>query len=221
MKMKKKRPVTLWPDAQGQSLVEFALVLPFLILLLLGVIEIGFMAFDYLSLSTANREGVRLASRARFTDAMVAERIVSSSGLSEQDDGSFAPNMRLIGPDANLGVIITHLSIDEDGTLISVTSYVSGTILGPGNVPRPLVAEDTHFTATEMATLIADSGDVTTELNNYRSAMSFDELSEEIVIVESFLTHEMWTSWSDFPVTNSMTLYFYSTMRVTRDSRQN
>ena len=46
----------------GQSLVEFALILPALMLLLLGVIQFGFVFQSYVTLSTAAREAARDAS---------------------------------------------------------------------------------------------------------------------------------------------------------------
>jgi Flp pilus assembly protein TadG len=47
---------------KGQSLVEFALVLPLLILLLVSIIEFGFIFNSYLTINNAAREGGRVAS---------------------------------------------------------------------------------------------------------------------------------------------------------------
>jgi len=47
------------PD--GQGLVEFALVLPVLLLILMGVFDFGRAVFAYNSLSNAAREGARVA----------------------------------------------------------------------------------------------------------------------------------------------------------------
>ncbi len=46
----------------GQSLVEFALVFPLIILLLMGLFDIGRAVLYYSTLNTAVREGTRLAS---------------------------------------------------------------------------------------------------------------------------------------------------------------
>jgi Flp pilus assembly protein TadG len=43
----------------GQSLVEFALMLPFLVLLLVGVIDLGRIYFSYMTIVNAAREGAR------------------------------------------------------------------------------------------------------------------------------------------------------------------
>src|SRR5690606_26073928 len=49
---------------RGASAVEFALVVPILITLLFGIIEMGFLMKDYVSLSSAVRAGARTASAA-------------------------------------------------------------------------------------------------------------------------------------------------------------
>ena len=51
------------PAASGQTLVEFALVLPVLILLILAVIDFGRAAVDYNALAHAAREGAQQVRR--------------------------------------------------------------------------------------------------------------------------------------------------------------
>ena len=47
---------------KGQSLVEFALILPIVILILMGILEYGLMLNSYLSINNASREGARLGA---------------------------------------------------------------------------------------------------------------------------------------------------------------
>lgn len=47
---------------KGQSMVEFALVIPVLLLIVIGIIEFGFMFSSYLTLTNASREAVRFIS---------------------------------------------------------------------------------------------------------------------------------------------------------------
>ncbi|MCP8969322.1 TadE/TadG family type IV pilus assembly protein [Ectobacillus ponti] len=54
----------------GQSLVEFALVLPVLVLLIFGIIDFGRVLHTYLTLDHAGREAARAASIGK-TDADV------------------------------------------------------------------------------------------------------------------------------------------------------
>ena len=46
-------------DQTGQGLVEFALVLPVVIFIVLGIIEVGFLLFTYSSVNSAAREAAR------------------------------------------------------------------------------------------------------------------------------------------------------------------
>ncbi len=63
---------------RGQSMVEFALCLPVLLLLLCGVIEFGWVMGNQLILANVTREGVRagiVATTAADNSAVVIERI--------------------------------------------------------------------------------------------------------------------------------------------------
>ena len=66
----------------GQTLVEFALVLPILALLLFGVIQFGIVFNNYLTLTDAVRAGARKAAVSRQTTDPVgtAKTAVVSSG---------------------------------------------------------------------------------------------------------------------------------------------
>src|SRR5690349_20360326 len=47
---------------RGQSMVEFALIVPLLFLFILGIIEMGYALFVYTSVQNAAREGARSAA---------------------------------------------------------------------------------------------------------------------------------------------------------------
>jgi Flp pilus assembly protein TadG len=47
-------------NEKGQSLVEFAILLPFLLLLIMGILEFGIMLNSYLTINNSAREGARL-----------------------------------------------------------------------------------------------------------------------------------------------------------------
>jgi Flp pilus assembly protein TadG len=58
-----RRPIT--PDAsaqRGQSLVEFAMVMMPLFIILLGIIQFGFIFNSYVTITNASREGARLGT---------------------------------------------------------------------------------------------------------------------------------------------------------------
>lgn len=58
----------------GASALEFALVAPVLLLLVLGLIEFGFMFQTQLALTHAAREGARIAAVGQFDPAVVISR---------------------------------------------------------------------------------------------------------------------------------------------------
>ena len=54
--------------SKAQGMVEFALITPILLLLLFGVIDFGWMVFNYSQLYNALREGVRYGSVPGFVN---------------------------------------------------------------------------------------------------------------------------------------------------------
>lgn len=73
---------------RGQSLVEFAIVLPLLVVLALGVVEISWALLDNHVLTKLSREGSNLISRdTSLKDAETAMRSMSSRPL-DFDNGS-------------------------------------------------------------------------------------------------------------------------------------
>lgn len=67
----------------GQSLVEFALVVPLLLVFLLGIMEYGWFMKNQLTVSNAAREGARYAALGRSTsdiDARIQDKAVTVPG---------------------------------------------------------------------------------------------------------------------------------------------
>lgn len=109
-------------DEEGQGLLELALALPVLLILFLGLIELGMLMRAKLVLVNANREAARFASRGTFTDEQVAHRgLVSFAGQLPA---------RTTWPGANTGIIVTrfHVPAEEDGVATHSTPYVTGTV---------------------------------------------------------------------------------------------
>jgi Flp pilus assembly protein TadG len=51
---------------EGQTMVEFALIMPVLLLVIFGIIQFGVLYNDYISLTDATRIGARKAATARY-----------------------------------------------------------------------------------------------------------------------------------------------------------
>ena len=73
---------------RGQSLVEMALVMPLLILIVFGVVEVSYALFDQHIVTRLTREGSNLISRSTtLGDAMTALRTMDSAPV-DLDNGS-------------------------------------------------------------------------------------------------------------------------------------
>jgi Flp pilus assembly protein TadG len=74
-------------DESGAELIEFALVLPLLLIILLGIIEFGFLFQRYEVVTNAAREGARMAvlpGHLGYTNADIQARVnqyLTASGL--------------------------------------------------------------------------------------------------------------------------------------------
>lgn len=58
---------------EGQTAVEFALVTPVIVVMLLGIIQVGITFHDYIQLTDAARAGARKAVVSRFTGQTTAQ----------------------------------------------------------------------------------------------------------------------------------------------------
>lgn len=98
---------------RGQSLVEFALVLPILLILLLGIVDFGMGLRAYVTLTNATREGARFAA------------VGNPAGSYPADcTGSFGGSA--------VGRVCTTLSgLDLDGVQSVSVEYPDGQL--PGN----------------------------------------------------------------------------------------
>ena len=66
----------------GQAFVEFAIVLPLLVMLVLGICQFGLAFHNYLSITDAARVGARAAAVNRTTGACAAARTAIQNTVS-------------------------------------------------------------------------------------------------------------------------------------------
>ena len=72
-------------DDNGQTMVEFALVLPIMLVVLFGIIQFGITFKDYVTLTDAVRAGARTAAVSRYSSTPVADtvaRVKSAADLT-------------------------------------------------------------------------------------------------------------------------------------------
>lgn len=78
--MRNRRHSRAGSDPPGQSLVEIALVLPVVLLLMLGTIDLGRCFFDYIEIRNAAFEGARYGAR-NPSDTAGIESLVRAHGV--------------------------------------------------------------------------------------------------------------------------------------------
>ena len=85
---------------RGAELVEFALVLPLLLVLIGGIVDFGFLFQRYEVVTNAAREGARLASLAGYTDAAARTRVREyiRVGLESDDCAAGCGSARTLRP---------------------------------------------------------------------------------------------------------------------------
>lgn len=100
----------------GAAAVEFAIVLPLLVLLLFGIVEFGLLLYNQQVITNASREGARygIVSRTpRYSDGEIEQvvrnycqdRLVTFSGSTEQTVVTCSPTNRdIFGTDLTVDV---------------------------------------------------------------------------------------------------------------------
>lgn len=125
----------------GQALVEFTIVIPVFMLLLMGMMEFGFAFSDRLTLGNATREGARVGA------SLVTGMTTTCSGDPAGVDTAIVASMQFIlksgGSDVNLSHI-TAIKIfkatatgAQSGSSVNTWSYTPGS--GPDSDPGPAV----------------------------------------------------------------------------------
>lgn len=103
---------TAWERQEGQSLVEFALILPVFLILLFGVIEFGLLLYNQHVITNASREGARYGIVVRAPRRTAAE-------ITAVVDTYCADHMVTFGPETppTTNVAFTTQSFGDDLTV--------------------------------------------------------------------------------------------------------
>ncbi|MEH7501322.1 TadE family protein [Neobacillus drentensis] len=120
---------------KGQSLVEFALIVPLLIILLFGIIDFGRIFHVYLTIDHAGREAARAASIGKDDTTVINTAVndASSIGLTAGKVGVSPSGAR------------------DSGTNITITINYPINFLTPviGNIVGPITLTDTTVMRVE------------------------------------------------------------------------
>ena len=121
---------------RGAEVIEFAIVLPLLLLVIFGIVDFGFMFQRYVVLTNAAMEGARIASLPGYAEADTRERVfayAADSGIPEVT-GSGTP-CRGTAPLCAYVVDVDIPSDDPDepwlGKEVTVTYVYNYSYIGP------------------------------------------------------------------------------------------
>jgi Flp pilus assembly protein TadG len=115
------RPVDRRNRSRGQALMEFALVIPIFLLVVVALFDLGRAVFSYNTLTNAAREGARFAIVNQYQPFIVA-RAKSQTAIVELDDPSVSVTFWQAGadgkPDKTLPQCVNNVAV---GCLAVVT----------------------------------------------------------------------------------------------------
>lgn len=102
---------------KGQSLIEFALVFPFFLFLILGIIYSGMLFYDYSTLSNIARSAAR--ERAVADSSVQTSTIIGHYFVNNQ----FSPHIitSLYGPAKQNPFVIQNGASDSDDIVVTIT----------------------------------------------------------------------------------------------------
>jgi len=121
---------------RGQAILELALIFPFFLVLVMGIIDFGWALRSYITLTNAAREGARLAvvgcTSSAQEDDVQARVVAYSSGLVTDKEAqvTVTPTCTVDGPKAGAEVAV---KADYDYTFITPLGSLIGIMLGGGS----------------------------------------------------------------------------------------
>ena len=87
---------------RGAELIEFAIILPLLLLIIFGIVDFGFLFQRYIVLTNASMEGARIASLPGYEDADAQNRVVAYAVDSGLPDGGTCPPLCVYPADIDI-----------------------------------------------------------------------------------------------------------------------
>ena len=128
---------------RGNSLVETALVLPSLLILFLGIVEVGFFLFSHVQVTNAAREGARYGSLCRLNDncdqltGVVKATVFGEAQFLNMTDAASGGNTTVVVQPASLtGVPAVGAPITVTVTYNNASPFVSNLVpMFPAQIP--------------------------------------------------------------------------------------
>jgi Flp pilus assembly protein TadG len=121
---------------QGQAVVEFAVILPVLLLILFAILQFGVVFNDYIQVTAAAREGARKAAVSRSLGTSSAETAATTAaknaapGLNQSNITVSFPNSPTFAQGSDVSVQVTYpYSISIIGLVVASGNLSSTTTM--------------------------------------------------------------------------------------------
>lgn len=204
-------------EEKGQSLVEMALITPLLILMFLGVFEVGYALRDQLIIVNTSREAARFATKGQNL-VVTDDSVIGYEEIITQSIASAAHQLQneLYVP-AESGLIISNII-----ATVTVTDCANGTyhVIYPSPDKEYLMykTSDVYESKVDFVTEAMQIG----ERNRNISCRLLDDSGqpmgiplEHVVIVEMFYTHHQLLGFPllSNPLSDPIPLYSKTVMR--------
>ncbi len=183
-------------SSSGQSVIEFALVMPIVVVLVLGVIELGSALQDQHLITKLTREGSNLISRdTTVEDAATALRLMTSAPVNFENGSS-----KMIFSVVKRGATTGSPNYDK---MVLYQRYVYGSFAGVSNIK--IAGGGSFGGAPDYAAASSDSNTGLQVTNLPANLVSVK--GGMIYITEIFTKHTMLTPFDQFGVTVPQSLY--------------
>jgi hypothetical protein len=178
----------------GQSMIEFAIVLPLLLVVVLGLIEVSYALYDQHVVTRLTREGSNLISRdVTLGDALSALKGMSSPPV-DFDNNSKVIFSVILNPSTTTAANYNHPILYaryEYGAIAGSSRLATG---GGAYGPSP------EYTATN------PNGDTRLRITNLPSSVLVP-VGSMVYVTEIYSNHQLITPFNRFGVTVPSTLY--------------
>jgi uncharacterized protein (UPF0333 family) len=193
------RPGRSLASTRGQSLLEFALIMPFILLVALGVIEVGYALLDQHVVTKLTREGSNLISR----DVSIADALTAMRTMSTRPVDFNTTQSRVIFSVLRKGTTTGTPNYDQ---VILYQRYEFGGLTGTG-VQSALQSTGTgsYRGSPDYEANNADT-DTNIQITSLPAGLTMDR-GNTIYVTEIFTRHDLITPLSGFGVTVPSTLY--------------
>jgi Flp pilus assembly protein TadG len=167
--MSPSKPGALWGDEKGVSAVEFALIVPIILILLIGMVDLN-------EALTVHRKLRQITSTIADLTAQQSELTTSTVDLTLQGAASLlAPYDR-----TSLQLVLTVVSVEDDGQTVAWSRAYQATAEHAGDEPLFPVPEELALSGVQMVAVRAD----------YEFESIFGHLTQVFAGRESYAMHD-------------------------------